>query len=403
MKIIPKEVEPPSQRMFVFLALTMLASYLSFQGWQMLITNFAVEDVHFNGLQMGITQSVREIPGLLCFFAVIMLAFVREYRLANIFIFCLGIGVFFTGFFPYFHGILITAFIMSCGFHFYDTLSQSMVLQYFGQKSAPLVLGSLRGLAATSSISVAVLVLILLTIFPEYMNYKRLLMIIGSGTIIIGLVCLFLRPARTDLPIQTRKIRFKREYWLYYLLTGLAGGRRQIYFSFATYLLVSRFHFSAVQIVALFLLNNIINFVMNPLIGRLVGMFGERKIMTFEYSSAIIIFSLYAFNTIPAVAAAAYVLDQFCMNMQIAERTFFQKIAYPEDIATGTAMGFGIMHIAAVSIPIIGGMLWLVNYKIAFFAGLAIAATNLTFAQLIDREKAKAQVRLAARQEVAVA
>lgn len=388
---IPKEVEEESKRMYLFLFALMLAVYFGWQAWQMMVTNFAVEAANLDGLEMGIVQAGRELPGLLSFLAVYLLFFAKEHRLANIFVLLLGVGVFFTGWFPSFAGILLTAFIASTGFHFYETFSQSMVLQYFSYKTAPLVLGKLRGLAAMASILVAVVVLLTTLVF----DFKSVFMLIGVIVIITGALCFKMKPARSDLPAQASKITLKKEYWLYYVMTVLSGGRRQIFIVFGLFLLVKKFGFSITQVTLLFLVNNVINFFMNPLIGRAVNRFGERKIATFEYVSVIMVFGIYAFNEIPWIAAVAYIYDQFAINLMIAERTFFQKISAPEDIVSGTATGFALNHIAAVSIPVICGALWLINYRIAFFVGIFLAIVNLFFIQMMDKEIQKANMRKA--------
>ncbi len=387
--LIPAQVEQENRKMFIFLFAMMVAVQFGFQAWQMLITNFAVEEAGFNGFQIGLSQSARELPGLLSFLVVYLLAVIKEHRLANFFALVLGIGVFFTGFFPTFKGILTTTFIMSAGFHFYDTLSQSLVLQYFPVRTAPVILGRLRGLAAMSSIAVAAIILFASSV----MRYRSEFIMIGVMVIIIALICFRMDPARSDLPRQARSLNFNKNYWLYYVMTVLSGGRRQIFFVFALFLLVKKFNFTLTQIILLFLVNSIVNFIMNPLIGKSINRFGERAIATAEYSAVIVIFSVYAFTLSPVIAVIAYIADQFAMNLFIAERTFFQKISEPQDIAPGTAVGFALNHIAAVIIPVICGMLWIINYRIAFLAGILIAAANLFFIQKIPGELQKAGVR----------
>jgi hypothetical protein len=67
----------------------------------------------------------------------------------------------------------------------------------------------------------------------------------------------------------------------------------------------------------------------------------------------------------------------------MAIRTYFQKVADPADIAPSMAAGFTINHIAAVVLPVVGGMLWLVDYRITFLAGAVLALASLVAAQMI--------------------
>jgi hypothetical protein len=59
-----------------------LAAPLSFGVWQALLNNFAVESANFTGVEIGILQSLREVPGFLAFTAVFVLIILREQTFA---------------------------------------------------------------------------------------------------------------------------------------------------------------------------------------------------------------------------------------------------------------------------------------------------------------------------------
>jgi MFS family permease len=169
----------------------------------------------------------------------------------------------------------------------------------------------------------------------------------------------------------------------------LGGARRQIFIAFAVFLLVKKFEYSVSEIAFLFVVNNIINYFLSPLIGKCINIFGERKVLSLEYSALIIIFSLYAIVDSKIAAALLYIADHVFFNFAIAIRTFFQKIADPQDIAPSMAVGFTINHIAAVFLPAAGGLLWLINYRIPFFAGAVLSCVSLILVQFITVEVAK--------------
>jgi len=147
-----------NQPMFRFLAVLTAASMVGMQGYTILFNNFAVETVHLEGFHVGLTQSIREIPGFLALTAIYVMLIIREHRLAAFSIVLLGVGVGLTGLFPSFAGVAFTTLLMSFGFHYYETVNQSLTLQYFSTHQSPLVMGKLRSLAAiTSIISAAVI------------------------------------------------------------------------------------------------------------------------------------------------------------------------------------------------------------------------------------------------------
>jgi uncharacterized membrane protein len=78
-----------------------------------------------------------------------------------------------------------------------------------------------------------------------------------------------------------------------------------------------------------------------------------------------------------------YILDHIFFNFSIAIRTYFQKIGDTKDIAPSMAVGFTINHIAAVVFPVVGGMLWMVDYRVPFVAGAILSLFSLAAVQLI--------------------
>jgi len=163
----------------------------------------------------------------------------------------------------------------------------------------------------------------------------------------------------------------------------MAGARRQIFMAFAVFLLVKNFHFSIQEVTVLFVVNNLVNYFLSPLIGRAIIRFGERKVLSLEYGSMIIIFLVYATTGSKLVVAVTYIVDHVFFNFSIAIRTFFQKIGDPKDIAPSMAVGFTINHIAAVFLPAIGGFLWMIDYRIPFISGAFLSLVSLIAVQKI--------------------
>ncbi len=367
---------------YIFLLILTIATAIGFQGWRTLLNNFAVEKVGIVGNQIGIIQSVREIPGFLALLVVFILLIVKEEILAITSLLLLAIGVSLTGIFPSYYGLIFTTLLMSIGFHYYETVNQSLSLQYFSQKDTPIILAKFKSIGALTNILVGLSIFI----FMKYLSYKWMFIILGVLVVILVIFSLFFMPNKDDLPIQKKNMVFKKRYWLFYTLTFLAGARRQIFVVFSVFLMVKKFHFSISEITILFVINNLVNMIFMPLVGRAINRFGERKILSFEYILIIPIFLIYAFSDNKYIIMSVYVLDHLVFNFSLAIRTFFQKIADKRDIAPSMAVSFTINHIAAVVIPALGGILWIVDYKIPFFIGVGIAVISFSFVQLIDRE-----------------
>jgi len=366
--------------MFKFLAVLSIASAVGLQTWRTLFNNFAVEVVHLGGNHVGIIQSIREIPGFLALLAIFIIIFIKEHRLSALSIVTLGIGVGITGLLPSYQGLILTTLIMSFGFHYYETTNNSLTLQYFDQNTSPWVIGKLRSFGAATNIAVGLFIFVV----TAFLDYRMIYGLVGVVIVVAGLWGLSRNPTRVDIVPQHKKMIFRRKYWLYYFLTFMAGARRQIFVAFAVFLLVLRFEFSVREITILFIINNVINYFLSPLIGKAIIRFGERKVLSLEYLSLIFIFIAYATTDSRIVVMVLYVLDHIFFNFSMGIRTFFQKIGDPRDIAPSMAVGFTINHIAAVIIPALGGLLWIIDYRIVFLAGAAMSAISLLAVQWIS-------------------
>jgi predicted MFS family arabinose efflux permease len=369
--------------MLRFLLVLSVASMVGLQGWRTLLNNFAVEVAFLDGHHMGIVQAVREIPGFLALFAIWMMLLVKEHSLSALSILVLGIGVGVTGFFPSFLGIAVTTMLMSFGFHYYETTNQSLTLQYFDPSTAPLVLGSIRSLIAATNIAVGVLVFLM----SIRLDYRAMFLVIGVLVAGMGIWGLRQNPVDHDLVPQKKEMVFRWRYRLFYFLTFMAGARRQIFIAFSVFLLVKVFGFSVQEVTVLFILNNIVGYFTSPLVGKAIVRFGERKVLTVEYGGMVLIFLGYAITQSRWVAAGLYVTDNLLFNFSMAIRTYFQKIADKQDIAPSMAVGFTINHIAAVVLPVIGGFLWIVDYRIPFLVASGLSLISLIAVQWIPSRK----------------
>lgn len=366
--------------MYTFLVVLCIASALGNQGWQTLFNNFAVEQAGVDSVKMGIIQSLREVPGFLTFFSVYILMVIAEHRFASLSIVVLGIGVMLTGFFPSMGGLIFTTVLMSIGFHYFDTANQSLTLQYFKPDRVPIVLGKLRSFTALSNVAVGVVIWVL----SKYLSFQMMFLGVGIVVIMIGLYSFFLKPVDHLLPPQHKKFILKRKYWLFYVLNFLAGARRQIFIVFAVFILVQKYHFSVIHITALFVINNIITWILSPYIGKAINRYGERTMLTVEYASLFVVFSLYALVENRWAVSILYVIDNVFFSFAIAINSFFRKQADPADIAPSMAVGFTINHITAIVLPVIGGILWTYNWRLPFIGGAILACCSLLFSQFVE-------------------
>jgi predicted MFS family arabinose efflux permease len=365
--------------MYLYLVMLVTASAFGFQGWQTLFNNFAVDTIGLNSIQVGAIQSVKEIPGFLTFFAVFILLIVAEHRFAALAVLLLGLGDMMAGLFPSFGGLLVTTLILSTGYHYFETCNQSLTLQYFAGERVPIVLARLKSYTALSNVTVGIFIWVI----SDYLSIQTIFFIIGSVVILIGLYSYTRKPVDKALPVQHKKLILRKKYWLFYVLNLLSGARRQIFMVFSVFLLVQKYHFSVAYISTLFVVNNIITYFLSPVVGRAINRYGERTMLTVEYTGLFLVFMGYALVENQYFATGMYLADNLFFSFVIAINSFFRKQADPKDIAPSMSVGFTINHLTAVILPVIGGFLWTINWRIPFFVSAVLALISLLFAQMV--------------------
>ena len=369
-----------NRRLLIFIILSNFLLNFGFQVWQTLFNNFAVEELAAGPAAVGLIQAVREVPGLLGFAIAFLALLMSEIRLMALSIVAMGIGVLLTGQASSVPTLLITTFIMSLGFHFFMPSSNAVVLMIMKQEDTPRTLGNLGSLGSLASVVGTGAVLLL----AAPMGYRNLFTAVGVLVILGGLLLLPFGNRQASLP-QGRKVRLRRRYWLYYSLSFLLGSRRHIFTTFAVFLLVREYGVSVQTTAMLFLANSIINVLTLRWTGQLVGKIGERTAMTITFSSLAVIFVGYAYIQVLPVLFGLFILDNIFFGFNVSLSSYFQKIAVSrEEITSNLSTQQAIEHIAAITVPLIGGTVWEVYGREApFLFGVVIVLAGLVLTQLM--------------------
>ncbi len=378
---------PLWRRPVALLFLMATAMPITFATWSALLNNFVIEAAGFTGVEIGWLHTVREIPGFLAVGVIALIIFIREQTLGIVSLLTLGAASAVTAWFPSFGGLLAITMISSIGFHYYETVNQSLQLQWIDRKKAPQTLGWIVGVG--SGASLLAYGSLVVTWKTAGLGYNSVYMVSGGITVAIAVFCLFAYPRFEAPNPQLRKMVLRRRYWLYYALQFMSGARRQIFLVFAAFMMVERFGFEVHELTALFLVNYLANMIFAPLMGRFVSAWGERAALGLEYVGLIGVFlaygGIYWFGWGVALAAALYVLDHMFFALAFALKTYFQKIADPHDIAPTAAVAFTINHIAAVFLPAVLGYLWIASPVGVFVLAAAMAGVSLALALMIPR------------------
>ena len=375
------------RRPITLLFLMAAAMPVAFSTWSALLNNFVIEVADFDGSDIGWLHTVREIPGFLAIGVIAILMFMREQVLGTVALALLGAATAITAWFPSLGGLLTITMLSSIGFHYYETVNQSLQLQWIDRQRAPQTIGWI--MAAGSGATLVAYVLIVLSWKTFDLSYNFVFIASGGFTFLVAIFCFLAYPQYEAPNPQLKKMVLRRRYWLYYAMQFMAGARRQIFVVFAGFMMVEKFGFGVHQVTGLFLINLVANMVFAPLIGRFVAAYGERRALLIEYTGLVCVFlaygGIYWFGWGVLIASVLYVLDHLFFAMALALKTYFQKIADPGDIAPTAAVAFTINHIAAVFLPALLGYLWLISPGSVFALAAGMAFVSLMLALMIPR------------------
>jgi MFS family permease len=394
-----------SKRLFRTLVVANFFLFFGFNIWRAIFNNFAVEVIGVGADQIGIIQSIRELPGLMGFVLGFLVLLLSEKKIMGLSVLVMGLGLIVTGTSDRLSVLLLGTMVMSIGFHFFYPSNSSVVLMGVGKDEAPKLLGRLGSVSAIAATVAMVLVWILVEgvqvgpLSVPAWGYRNLLYVTGA-VVVVGSFFAF-RNGRSEGfvgPRLKRKIVFRREYWLYYLLTFLMGSRRHIFSTFAIFMLVDIHGIDVRQTATLLLINNLINSYAAAQLGRVVARFGERKVLTFNFVGLIGVFLGYAYIPYLPILAVLFVVDNIFFGFNLAVDSYFQKIARtPEEITSNVSMAQTINHVSALVVPVLGGILWeQIAPSATFLAGVGIAVVSLVFVQFIRTRPVPAPVALPA-------
>ena len=289
--------------------------------------------------------------------------------------------------------MLVWLFIFSVGQHLFIPLNQSIGMELATGGKTGKRLGQFSAVANVAMIIGSFSIFIGFKFF--HLNFKISYVAASLGFIAVAILIFLMKK---DEPVPVRmKFQLRREYTLYYWLNILYGTRKQLFLTFAPWVLVTVFQQKTQVLATLLTIGGIIGIFFKPMLGRAIDRLGERFILSSEAVILVFVCLGYGFSknifsetTAMLIVFFCYILDQMLLAVSMARATYLQKIAVsPEDIAQTLTMGVSIDHIFSIGIAVFGGFIWIQwGYQYVFLLGAIIAVINFFSALQI---KTKAQ------------
>lgn len=347
-----------------------------------IFNNFLNDRFALSGFQRSFLEFPRELPGFLVVFVSAFLWFLCSRRLGTLALLLSLVGALLIGFISSSYAVMVVwLFIYSMGQHLFMPLASTIGMELAREGRAGQRLGQLNAVRTVAAILGSGIVFVGFKYLG--MTYQHTFILAAFGFALAGLLVFSMQRGETTPPAHHLKLR--REYRLYYLLAVLYGSRKQLFITFAPWVLVTVFKQPTQTLATLMTIGGLIGILFQPFLGWSIDRFGERVILASEAVLLVAVCFGYGFSkTLFApgiaflVACGCYLLDQMLMSVSIARSTYMRKIAIqPADIQPALTAAVTIDHIFSISVALLGGAIWnAFGYQYVFLLGVGIAAIN---------------------------
>jgi MFS family permease len=338
--------------------------------------NFAVGVIGMRPEQNGILEALRECPGFAMAFVLALAMRVAEPKLATSALILIAVGFLGYSRTTTFPPLVAYSVLWSVGLHIWMPLSSAMTLSLSDEHEKGKRLGQVAGWGGLGTMVGLVLVLFLNTSISYGLWYT-----VAAATFMVGAIAIWF--VRRDLsPPDKPRMVIKRKYALYYGLTFLEGCRKQVFITFAVYALVHEYGTPQRIVAILMIVNNTVNLIGAPIVGRWIDKIGERRILTFSYACLVFVFLGYGLIRRVEALYVLYCLDNLLYLSTYCLTTFLSRIAEERDMVPSLSMGVTMNHLAAVTVPLIGGLMWAkFGYRDTFIGGAVVVLISLVLTQ----------------------
>ena len=379
---IPREL-----RLFVAASLALGVAYSMFDAT---FNNYLDERFALTGFQRSFLELPRELPGFLVVFVSAVLWFLCSRRLSAAALLLSVIGAVTIGFAaPTYAFLVVWLFVYSLGQHVFMPLSSTIGMELAREGKIGQRLGQLNAVRNFAAIIGSFTVV--LGFRYLHLTFQLTFVIVAIALAVAAYLMFSMRPTRPQRPKTF--LTLHREYRLYYLLNVLSGSRKQIFITFAPWVLVTIFQQPTQIVATLLMFGGIIGIVFQPILGWTIDRLGERAVLAAEAIILIPVcfgygFSRFMFaeNTAFVIVCACFLLDQMLFSVGMARSTYMKKIALqPDDVQPALTMAVSIDHVFSITAALVGGLIWSTfGFQYVFLMGTMIAVINFFVAMRVS-------------------
>ena len=197
-----------------------------------------------------------------------------------------------------------------------------------------------------------------------------------------------------EVRMRPRKLVLKRKFLRYYALCALFGVRKQVFITFAVWVLVVIYEQPVQTIAVLWVITAVTNLMAQPLIGGLIDRYGPRAVLSADALLLCGVCLMYGYGAqlFPPligliVIGATYVVDHVLFFVGAARAVYVGRLcADRNELSTTLSMGMTVDHVFSMTVPFLGGIIWKSSgYEMVFLLAAVIAVVTAVTAFGIPR------------------
>jgi MFS family permease len=371
-----------SSRELLLFAAAALVLGMAFSMVDATFNNFLNEKFALTGFQRSFLEFPRELPGFLVVFVSAALWFFCSRRLGAVAMIFGAVGALMIGFASSSYGIMIIwLFIYSMGNHLFMPIASTIGMELAHEGQDGRRLGQLNSIRNFS---------VIMGSFVVALGFKYLGFTFqhtfAIAAVLLGVAAVLLFMMKPEPVIERRGfLQLHKEYRLFYILNVLSGARKQLFITFAPWVLVSVLKQPTQIMATLFTIGGLIGILFQPLLGWAIDKFGERTVLASEAVILVFVCLGYGFanfifptDTAFLVVCACFLIDQMIFSVSMARATYMKKIALqPDHIQPALTAAVTIDHVFSITAALVGGVVWnAFGFQYVFLLGMVIAIIN---------------------------
>ncbi len=367
-----------------------------------ILNNYLSEIRQIDEFERGVLEFFREMPGLLLVFIIAILHRQTDWAVLRLGTLIAMVGV--SGLMFSADKWLITGLIMlwSTGEHMFMPVRSSIAIRVAKEgrlgHSLGLVTGALNVGQVTGSLIAAVVFLVAHRQFNMSRQDIHLYNLVWGGILgllVISLGALYAKDTRqAEERVNRPRLFFSRRYNRFYALELFYGARKQIFLTFAPYVLIRVYGMDTATMAILVCICALLNIFCAPWIGRLIDRIGYKNVMIYDTFVLFVVCLVYGYvdRFLPrqvayGIVCLNYVLDAIISTTSMATNLYVKEIAASQDEMTSTlTTGISINHLISILAALLGGFVWReFGFGVLFSFSAVMALANSAFAMTLPR------------------